>query len=80
MLETLGLEEAAQLARMHPATLRAQAAAGKAPGAKPGKEWVFITADLLDWIRSGYKQEVQAPCRSTSRRDAVLVGQPLSLR
>ena len=36
LLETLGLEEAAQLARMHPATLRARAAAGKAPGAKPG--------------------------------------------
>lgn len=47
MLETLGLEEAAQLVRVHPVTLRNLAAAGKAPGAKPGKEWVFIKADLL---------------------------------
>jgi len=43
---TLDLHEAAGVLKMH---------------AKPGKCWVFIESDLLDWIRARYK----ARCQST---------------
>ena len=55
-METLNLEEAARLLRIHKETLRSRAKVGQIPGAKIGKEWLFIKEDLINHIRSQYVQ------------------------
>ena len=52
-METLGLQEAAKMVRLHPVTLAERARAGKIPGAaKPGKEWVFPLEGLRAYLNS----------------------------
>src|SRR6185312_1874663 len=58
-LPTCGLERAAQILRVHPSTARELAKARKIPGRKVGRAWVFVEADLLDFLRG-------EPCRSTN--------------
>src|SRR5438132_14432915 len=47
---TLGLEEAARLARCHPDTLRKLAKARVVPATKIGREWVFHREVFQEWI------------------------------
>jgi excisionase family DNA binding protein len=54
MSATLTLEEAARLLQLHPTTLAAKARSGEIPGAKPGKRWVFVEVDLVEYVRSHY--------------------------
>ena len=60
-MRTLDLNEAAAFLRMSPAVLRQKAKAGLIQGAKPGKRWVFLEADLADYLRSLYAGSWQAP-------------------
>ena len=53
-MKTLNLTEAADFLRLHPKTLQSKAKAGEIPAAKPGKCWVFIDSDLVDWLRLQY--------------------------
>jgi excisionase family DNA binding protein len=53
-MDTLTLQEAAALLKIHPVTLQDKARAGEIPGAKVGRAWVFIKADLLEHIRLRY--------------------------
>ncbi|WP_081470802.1 helix-turn-helix domain-containing protein [Methylomonas methanica] len=53
-MPTLNLTKAAELLKMHPVTLQGKAKSGQIPGAKPGKCWVFVEEDLIDYIRSQY--------------------------
>jgi excisionase family DNA binding protein len=53
-IRTLTLEDAAELLKIHPQTLRKKAMLGEIPGAKLGKSWVFIEEDLANHIRSNY--------------------------
>jgi hypothetical protein len=53
-METLDLKQAADYLKMHWQTLREQAKSGQVPGAKIGKQWVFIQDDLVTHIRSKY--------------------------
>jgi excisionase family DNA binding protein len=55
IVQTFNLIEAAQFLRIHPDTLQRRAAAGEIPGAKPGKCWVFVDVDLVEWLRKSYK-------------------------
>lgn len=48
--DVLTVEEAAQLLRLHPTTIREQATSGVLPGFKFGKFWRFRRAALLDTI------------------------------
>lgn len=57
---TLDLKQAAQLLKMHPEEVRRRARMGQLPGAKPGKRWVFVEADLAEYLRSLYAQSRQA--------------------
>ena len=57
---TLTLEEAASLLKVHPETLRELALKGKVPGVKVGRAWVFITGDLVAWLRTQYKDRTPA--------------------
>ena len=58
-MKTLDLLEAAKLLKLHPQTLLQRARAGEIPAAKPGKCWIFIEEDLIDWIRSQYNRPQQ---------------------
>jgi excisionase family DNA binding protein len=58
-MDTLDLNQAAKLLMIHPTTLQAKAKSGAIPGAKPGKCWVFIKQDLIDWLRSQYTSPQQ---------------------
>lgn len=53
-METLNLEEAAELLKIHPVTLSCKAAQGVIPGARVGKRWVFVKVDLIEHIRAQY--------------------------
>lgn len=53
-MKTLDLKQAAALLKMHPQTVMDRSKAGDIPGAKPGKCWVFVEEDLIEWIRSKY--------------------------
>ncbi|MBC3871220.1 helix-turn-helix domain-containing protein [Undibacterium oligocarboniphilum] len=57
-MTTLNLKEAAQFLKIHPITLSRLAAHGQIPAAKTGKKWIFITVDLLDWLRAKYAMQV----------------------
>ena len=62
-MNTLDLEQASKLVMLHPSTVLAKARSGEIPAAKPGKCWVFIDLDLLDWLREQYtsnRQKVSA--------------------
>ena len=62
--ETLGLREAAQLLRTSESHLARKTRAGLVPGAKIGRRWVFVRADLIELIRE------QARGRAPSAIDA----------
>jgi hypothetical protein len=59
-VKTLNLKEAAEFLRMHPEEVRSRAKRGLIPGAKTGRRWVFLEADLAAHIRSLYPQPRQA--------------------
>jgi hypothetical protein len=56
-LKTLNLNDAAELLHVHPVTLSRMAQRGEVPAAKPGKCWVFIDIDLVDWLRAQYQSQ-----------------------
>jgi len=53
-MKTLTLNAAANFLKIHPQTLRTRAIKGELPGAKVGKQWVFLEEDLAKVIRSRY--------------------------
>jgi excisionase family DNA binding protein len=59
-MATLGLHEAARYLHCHPEELRRRAKAGRIPGAKVGRAWVFLEDDLAQHIRSLYPNPRQA--------------------
>lgn len=75
--ETIGIEEAAVMLRMSESALQRKAKAGKVPGAKIGREWVFVHEDLLALIR---KQAKERECRSTNVQTARTGGCALAAK
>jgi|APIni6443716594_1056825.scaffolds.fasta_scaffold1711760_2 excisionase family DNA binding protein len=55
-MQTLNLQQAAEFLKIHPVTLQAKAKSGEIPAAKPGKCWVFIDEDLVNYIRLQYTE------------------------
>ena len=53
-MKTLNLQQAALFLHVHPETLRQGARAGRIPGAKVGRAWVFLEDDLAGYLRSLY--------------------------
>ena len=53
-METLTLEQAAKLLRLHNVTVRNKARSGELPAAKVGKRWLFLEVDLINWLRLQY--------------------------
>jgi excisionase family DNA binding protein len=76
-MRALNLKEAAVFLKLHPATLRQRAAAGRIPAARIGRRWVFLEEDLAAYVRKQYPDQWQAlqgeheestPCHSTNAR------------
>ena len=56
-MKIIELNEAADLLKISPETLRRKAQTGEVPAAKPGKQWIFIPEDLITYVRSKYEVE-----------------------
>lgn len=66
----LTLREAAALLELHPNTVRSQARRGELPGAKVGRSWRFMEADLVAWVRQGYPESARVQL-SALEREAI---------
>ena len=53
-MKTLNAQEAAHLLKLRVVTLYERAKAGKIPGVKVGRAWVFVEADLIQYLRAQY--------------------------
>ena len=53
----LNLREAAALMRMHTNTVRTLVLQGKLPASKVGRGWRFLSSDLIEVIRDGYRRD-----------------------
>lgn len=79
-MNTLTLQQAADLLKIHPVTLSMKAAAGDIQGAKVGKRWVFIDVDLIDYIRAQYQRRAlqgerkDTLCHSTNAKTRLSGG------
>jgi len=80
-MSTLDLQRAAALLLIHPITLAEKARIGDVPGAKIGKRWVFVEADLLEYIRANYGRRAlqgdsmeNTTCHSTNVRTHLVGG------
>jgi excisionase family DNA binding protein len=76
----LTLRETAAFLNLHPNTIRAQVRSGTLPGAKIGRGWRFLEADLVAWTRSRYPRrarmmrragELEEPWRPTGLKELV---------
>ena len=56
MSDTVDLNEGAALLKISPESMQELAASGEF-GAKIGKSWVFIRADLIDWLREQTRKQ-----------------------
>jgi excisionase family DNA binding protein len=63
--DLLTVEEAAQLLKVRPKTVRALAAGGVIPAVKVGKPWRFDETLLRDWLAAKSRENVKA-CPSTN--------------
>jgi hypothetical protein len=57
-LRTLTLDEAAAFLHMHPEEVRTRTKRGLIPGAKTGRRWVFLEIDLVEFVRSLYRESI----------------------
>jgi|ERR1017187_8032076 predicted DNA-binding transcriptional regulator AlpA len=70
-MDAFTLTEAAAFLKIPPAILLDKARAGEIPGAKIGRQWVFLKIDLMALIRPHYQQ----PGKDTARPGTPLPGQ-----
>ena len=56
--KTLNLQQAADFLRLNKETLRRHVIQRKIPGAKVANQWIFLEADLVEYLRSLYSSGV----------------------
>lgn len=64
------LRAAAALLGVHPNTARAHVRRGTIPGTKVGRDWRFLEADLVAWIRARYPDAARVQ-PSALEREAI---------
>lgn len=73
-MNTLTLQQAAELLKLHPVTLQGKAKAGFIPCCKVGRRWVFIEIDLIEYMRAQYQwralqgERKETLCHSTNAK------------
>lgn len=60
-VKLLTLQEAAALLHLSAEGLRRLAKAGKVPGRKAGKRWIFVDEHLVRWLEGDYAVRDQQP-------------------
>jgi excisionase family DNA binding protein len=50
--DVLDAKQAAVILKIHPVTVRLQAAAGQIPGRQIGNRWRFSRARIYEWLRA----------------------------
>jgi len=73
-MNTLDLTDAAALLHMSEDALMRKARAGIIPGCKPGRQWVFLEVDLIEWMRSQYSQTPKTRARQWSSKKEGISG------
>jgi excisionase family DNA binding protein len=63
------LRQAAAFIGVHPNSLRTYVRTGLVPATKIGRDWRFIEADLVDWIRARYPEPARMQ-PSADRKEA----------
>ncbi|WP_088916119.1 helix-turn-helix domain-containing protein [Granulosicoccus antarcticus] len=58
---TLDIAQAAELLKMSTGALSQKARSGIVKAAKPGRRWVFLEEDLIEYIRSLYRVQQHVP-------------------
>lgn len=76
LYRTLSLDEAAAYLHIHPETLRQLALSGRVRAAKPGRAWVFLQCDLVEYLRQ--RQPQPQAGESWHSSDAAASGTPTS--
>ena len=64
-MDTLDLRGAAAFLHLHPHTLQERAKAGIVKGAKPGRRWVFLEADLEAYLRGLQEEQYRSTSAET---------------
>jgi|ERR1039457_5006022 hypothetical protein len=75
-MKTLGVAAAASLLRISTDALMRKARAGIVPGAKIGREWVFVQADLIELIREQARELARGPRDIKAVLSAIAARQP----
>lgn len=60
-MSTLNTEECAKLLSVSKSHLERLARSKEIPAMKPGRSWVFIEEDVLEWMRSKYRRKIGRP-------------------
>jgi excisionase family DNA binding protein len=72
----LTLRGAAAFLKLHPNTVRSQAKRRLIPATKVGRDWRFLEADLVEWMRSAYL-EGTAAVAGAGQKDAPWISKGL---
>lgn len=51
-IDSMDVQEAADFLLLHPDTVKARARCGEIPAYKPGRKWVFLQNELLDYLKT----------------------------
>ena len=76
-MQTLKAPEAARFLNIDVATLYAGAKAGRIPGVKVGRSWVFVGVDLIQYLRAQYAVKSDSegnPWGSIREKNAIDIG------
>ena len=57
MMRTFDIPEAAEFLKIDRTTVLELAGAGELPGAKVGRAWVFLEADLIEYLRDKVRRQ-----------------------
>lgn len=77
---TVGVAWAAEYLSLNPDTVRARAKAGIIPAYKPGKEWVFLPSELLEYLKTTRPCSTVARTRKIGIADLRLAAKRLDAR
>jgi len=78
MTDTIDSNECANLLRCTPEQVEELARAGEIPGLKIGRSWLFVRADLLDYLAQKAREE--AAERRSKRQVREVMPTPLKQR
>lgn len=74
MNPTLDSQAAAEMLHIHEQTLEKMARNGEIPACKPGKAWVYLTDELLEWLREQSRKNLKPTTTGRRKKTPELSG------